>query len=80
MTLYHASMSTANHCFSVCICSFRRKQCSMSNKDLSSKPITTNAQLLLTNGQQIAVQAPMTFRRGCRRKQIEKYKDIPTER
>lgn len=30
--------------------------------------------------QQIAVQAPRTLRRGRRRKQIEKYKDIPTER
>lgn len=27
--------------------------------------------------QQIAVQAPVTFRRGYRRKQIEKYKDSP---
>lgn len=27
--------------------------------------------------QQVAVQAPVTFRRGCRRKQAEKYKDLP---
>lgn len=30
--------------------------------------------------QQSAVQAPITFRKGWRRKRTEKYKGIPTER